>query len=295
MEAEFLCANVFYPLMDEQKTTKGDQYIDVKQVFYKKNPRLAKILPGFVFTFIKRIIHQDEMNEAMAKYGHFQGLEFINKALDYLGLHVKTLGLENIPGDGRYIFVANHPLGGLDGIAFANEVGKKFPDIRFIVNDILMNIKNFDPIFIPVNKHGRQSVDYVRKIEETYESDVQILNFPAGLCSRKINGRIVDLEWHKSFITKAIRHKRRVVPVHINGRNSNFFYNLAKIRSFLGIKANIEMFFLPDEMFKQKNKDLIIRFGEPIPYQTFDSSKKPSEWARWVKEKVYSMGEEITK
>jgi len=278
--------------MDEQKKIQSDQYIDVKKVFQNKNPRVANFLPGFVFSFIKRIVHQDEMNEIMAKIGHYEDLEFIKAGLDHLGMDIRVVGKENIPGKGRYIFVANHPLGGLDGLVFANEVGKIFPHLKLIVNDLLMNIRNLDPIFIPVNKHGKQSVDYVRKIEETYESDAQILNFPAGLCSRKQNGRVMDLEWHKSFITKAVRHKRDVIPVHINGKNSNLFYNLARLRTFFGIKTNIEMFLLPHEMFRQKDKNIVIQFGKPIPHQTFDTLKKPGEWAYWIKEKVYQLGGE---
>jgi putative hemolysin len=168
-------------------------------------------------------------------------------------------------------------------------VGDIHPNVKFIVNDILLNLENLKPIFVPVNKHGKQSSDYVRRIEETYRSDAQILNFPAGLCSRKINGRIVDLEWHKSFINKAKSHQRDIIPVHISGRNSNFFYNFARTREWIGIKNNIEMFFLPNEMFKQQDKNIIITFGKPIPYTILDKRYSPKQWAQKIKEHVYQL------
>jgi len=279
--------------MSDDRTSAGK--IDVREVFRKKNPKLARLMPGFVLRYLKRIIHEDEINEAMPKLRHLEGLEFVQAGLDHFGINIRSYGKEHIPLEGRFIFVANHPLGGLDGLVFGKEVGEIFPNVKFIVNDILLNIKNLDPIFVPVNKHGKQSTGYVRKIEETYRSDAQVLNFPAGLCSRKINGQIVDLEWHKSFINKAKKHQRDVIPVYISGRNSNFFYNLARIRAFLGIKANIEMLYLPNEMFKQREKNIDIIFGKPIDYRVLDKRFTPREWAQKIKNHVYQLGNDREK
>ncbi len=268
---------------------KGIEKINVKEVFHKKNPKVARLIPGFIYRYLKNIIHEEEINEIMPKISHLYGLEFVRAGLRHFEINIKSYGKENIPREGRYIFVANHPLGGLDGLAFGKEVGDIHPNVKFIVNDILLNIENLKTIFVPVNKHGKQSSDYVRKIEETYRSDAQILNFPAGLCSRKINGKIVDLEWHKSFINKAKTHQRDIIPVHISGRNSNFFYNFARIREWIGIKNNIEMFFLPNEMFKQQDKNIVITFGKPIPYTFLDKRYMPKQWAQKIKEHVYQL------
>jgi putative hemolysin len=276
----------------EQESNKALEQIDVRKIFHDKNPKVSKVLPGFVYRYIEKIIHQKELNEILPQISHLYGLDFIRKGLDLLGITIESEGKENVPRDGKYIFVANHPLGGPDGLVFAKEVGDIFPDIKFIVNDILMNLKNLDPIFIPVNKHGKQSSEYVRRIEDVYQSDAQILNFPAGLCSRKVKGKIVDLEWQKSFINKAKKHQRDVVPVHISGRNSNFFYNLANLRAFIGIKSNIEMFYLPNEMFKQREKKIVITFGKPVSYKTFDRRYKPQVWAQKLKNHVYQLKED---
>lgn len=263
--------------------------IDVENVIASKSPKLLKTLPRFIIRYLKRIIHQDEINDFLEKHGDKQGIEFITEILKMMNVTYTVEGLENIEPSGRYLFASNHPLGGLDGIILIHSLGQKFPEVRFPVNDLLMHITQLQTIFIPVNKHGAQLSQNAKMLEEAYASSTQILYFPAGLCSRKQNGRIEDLEWKKSFITKAIKHQRNIVPVYFSGKNSRFFYNLAKLRKLLGIEANIEMLYLVDEMFKQKGKSITVRIGKPIHHSTFDSSKNPSEWAKWVKNIVYNM------
>jgi 1-acyl-sn-glycerol-3-phosphate acyltransferase len=275
--------------MEESFGKKEFLQIDVEDVLRSKNPSLAKAIPKFLINYLKRIIHQEELNELLRKYGHLMDAEFIEGALEFLNIKYRVFGAENIPSSGRYIFVSNHPLGGLDGMVFINELSKHYSDIKFPVNDILMYLWNLSGIFLPVNKHGAQAKDAIRKLEDTFASESQILYFPAGLCSRKKRGVIKDLEWHKSFISKAVQHKRDIIPAFFAGRNSNFFYNLSNIRTLIGIKSNIEMLYLPDEMFMQKGKDLMLVFGKPIPWQTFDNSKSPAEWADWVRTKSYEL------
>jgi 1-acyl-sn-glycerol-3-phosphate acyltransferase len=275
--------------MEESSDKKEILQIDIGDVIRSKNPSLAKVVPHFVINYLKRIIHQEELNQILREYGHLKDAEFIKASLDFMGITYRVFGKENIPSAGRYFFVSNHPLGGLDGLVFMNELSKHFSDIKFPVNDILMNLRNLSGIFLPVNKHGGQAKDAIRRLEEIYASNSQILYFPAGLCSRKKKGVIKDLKWHKSFISKAVQHKRDIVPAFFAGRNSNFFYNLSNIRTFFGIKGNIEMLYLPDEMFLQRGKDLMLVFGKPIPWQAFDNSKTPTEWAEWVKTKSYDL------
>jgi len=266
--------------------------IDIDKVIASKSPRLQRALPRFIIRYLKRIIHQDEINEVLQKHGDKQGVDFIDEALRVMQVTYSVKGLENLKPDGRYLFASNHPLGGLDGMILIHLLGKRYPEVKFPVNDLLMHITQLHNIFIPINKHGAQNSQNVKLMDATFASDAQVLYFPAGLCSRKQHGRIEDLEWKKSFIVKAVQHKRDVVPVFFSGRNSNFFYNLAKLRTFLGIKANIEMLYLVNEMFKQKGKSITVIIGEPIPHTTFDGSKTPAEWAKWVKSLVYELGKQ---
>ncbi|MDL2282371.1 1-acyl-sn-glycerol-3-phosphate acyltransferase [Parabacteroides sp. OttesenSCG-928-G06] len=273
--------------MQQQGTTK---YIDVEDILKTKAPKLAPKIPRFLVNYLKRIVHQDEVNYIINKYHDKDGVEFMRELIDYFDLEIRCYGEYHPDINNRFIFVCNHPLGGMDGICLSFMLGNYFDGkIRYPVNDLLYFIPNLRSIFVPVNKHGKQSKETARMTDEAYISDNQIITFPAGLCSRKIKGKIVDLEWKKSFIQKAVEYKRDVVPLYFSGRNSNFFYNLARLRNFLGIKVNVEMLYLADELFKSKHAKYKINFGEPIPWQTFDNSKKPAEWAAWVKEKTYQL------
>ena len=263
--------------------------LDVEQILADKNPKIRRMLPGFVISYLKRIVHQDIINDILRNFSHLRGAAFNDAALGYMGIRYRAHGVENLPSGGRNIFVSNHPLGGLDGMVFMSELTKHFTAIKFPVNDILLYIENYSDIFLPVNKVGTFGRDAAKRMEEAYASDYQLLNFPAGICSRKVKGVITDLKWQKSFIVKAVQHQRDIVPCYFAGRNSSFFYNLANIREFLSVKLNLEMLYLVDEMYKQKGKDIDVYFGEAIPWQTFDKSRSPQEWAEMVREKTYSL------
>ena len=269
---------------------EGITQIDIKQVLRQKAPSVARKIPGFMVDYLIRTVHQDELNEIRRRYHDKDGVAFMQELIGYFDLNLELVNEENIPAEGRYIFASNHPLGGLDGICLSAIIGGRFDGkIRYLVNDLLLYLSNLRSIFVPINKHGAQGKKNAELIEKAYASDNQIITFPAGLCSRKQNGKIQDTEWKKSFIQKAVEYRRDIVPVFFEGRNSNFFYRLANMRKALGIKMNYEMIYLPDEMFKSKHKTYSIHFGKPIPWQTFDSSRKPAEWAEWVKEIVYNL------
>ena len=271
---------------------QGLKPIYIEQLFRSKNPGVAKMIPGFIYSYLKKVIHQDDINDFITRYGDRKGLDFSDAILEYLHVSYQVIGEANLPSpDGRYIFVSNHPLGGPDGIILISFLGTRYPELKFLVNDLLLNLKNLNNIFLPVNKHGAQAKDAVSALEDAYASDCQMIMFPAGLVSRKQQGIIQDLEWQKSFVSKAIQHRRDIVPIFIDGRNSNFFYNLATFRKKIGLKANIEMLYLPDETFKQRNRTFTLYIGQPIEWESLDKSKKPIEWAQEIKRKVYLLKE----
>jgi putative hemolysin len=263
--------------------------IDVEQILYGKNPKLKKVVPAFVVRYLKRIVHQDEINAILKEKGHLKDFEFNRAMLEMMGITYHTFGAETLPQEGRYIFVSNHPLGGLDGMVFIDELSKHYQSVRFPVNDILLYVKNYSGIFVPINKHGSQGREAAQLMAEAYGSDSQILYFPAGLCSRRKKGVIKDLPWHKNIVAKAIEHKRDIIPCYFSGRNSSFFYNLSSIRTKIGIKTNVEMLYLADEMLRQKGQDIDLVFGKPLSWKTFDKSKSLTEWAGWLKEKTYDL------
>ncbi len=269
----------------------GFRPIDIREVFREKNPGMARLIPGFIFRLIHRVMRMDFMNGIIVKYGHLEGMAFVTASVKDFEITEEVHGAENIPLAGSYIFAANHPLGGFDSLLLMENVYKRLGAFRFLVNDVLMKIPPLRPLFVPVNHHGSNSREAARILQETYQTGQQILIFPSGLASRRVKGKVADLEWQKHFITKAVEFRRDVIPVFISGRNSNRFYWLAKWRTRLGIPWNLEMFLLPDETYRHRKKKIELWFGKPIPWTTFDRSKNHREWAAWVRETVYALPE----
>ncbi|NDV84706.1 1-acyl-sn-glycerol-3-phosphate acyltransferase [Bacteroides sp. 51] len=265
--------------------------IDVDKILRQKAPKHYKYIPRFVISYLKRIIHQKEINVFLEESKDEIGVDFLKASVDFLDMKLDVRGLENLPQDGLYTFVSNHPLGGQDGVALGYILGRHFDGrVKYLVNDLLMNLRGLAPLCIPINKTGKQNKDFPMMVEAGFKGPDQLIMFPAGLCSRRQKGVIRDLKWSKTFIVKSIQNQRDVVPVHFGGRNSDFFYNLANLCKALGIKVNIAMLYLADEMFKNRHKTFTVTFGKPIPWQTFDKSKTPAAWAEYVKEEVYKLG-----
>ena len=263
--------------------------IDVDDVIASKAK--GKKFPRFVVNFIKKLIHQDFLNEYFRR-GDL-GVDFADGALKYLGDEFEVIGADNIPSEGRFTFAANHPLGGADALQLISYVchyadGKLYTP----ANDFLMNLKQLSEFLIPVNKMGGQSRDLAALLDEAFNSDRQIAIFPAGLCSRKIDGIIQDLPWKKTFVTKSRSSGRDIIPVWFSGRNSNRFYFVDKLCKKLKLKTNFAMFFLPDELYRNRNKKFKMVIGKPIPVSTFTPEKKDAEWAAYVREKVYELDNE---
>lgn len=265
------------------------KFIDVEKILKDKLKNKYKFLPKFLINWLKKTLHENEINEGMEYLNQFKGLEFNKEVIKFFNIKVICTGIENIPKSGGVIFASNHPLGGMDGMAMIQEIGNIRPDVRFIVNDVLKSIKNYDEIFVGVNKVGNiKSRGSLQTVEQVYSTDSAILVFPSGLVSRKFNVGIRDLAWNKSFINKAIKYNKPIIPVFIEGQNSNFFYNFAKWRKRIGIKANIEMLFLPDEMFKQRGNTIKLHFGEPVEPSVFYTERTPQEWTEIMYKYLYS-------
>ena len=272
--------------MDEKKAFR----VDLDEILRTKAPRIYRKIPKFLIRFLEWVIDQKQLNHFFALSAGLTGVDFMESSLHNFELTVHLKGTENLPKADRHcIFASNHPLGGLDGIVLSAVLGKHYNGkIRYLVNDILYFIEPLRDIFIPINKRGAQGKAAAMQLNESFLSENQIITFPAGLCSRKTKGVIRDPEWKKNFISKAIEYQRDVVPVYFEAKNSNFFYNIANIRKLLSLKFNIEMLLLPREMFKAKQSVFTIYFGEPVPWQSFDQSKTPQQWAKTIENKVYN-------
>lgn len=264
--------------------------IDVEQIVRSRAGKKAKYIPRFVINWLKRLIHQDFINEYL-KEGYV-GVEFCENCLRYLDVKVEVEGLENISDlSGKYTFVSNHPLGAIDGVTLGMVLGRHFDGkIKYLVNDLLMNLEGLAPLCVPINKLGAQARNFPKMVESAFASDDQVIMFPAGICSRRMDdGEIKDLAWNKTFITKSVATRRDVVPIHFIGQNSDRFYTIARWCKRLGLKFNLAMLFLPDEMYKSQHGEYKVIIGKPISWETFDKSKTPQQWAQEVKDKVYQL------
>ena len=269
-----------------------EKTIDIDQILKSKMGSKAKFVPRPLISWLKRIAHQDEVNAFLWESRDKSGVEWLEETVRYLDMTLEIEGKENMPDpdDGRlYTFVSNHPLGGEDGVALGAIIGRHYYGrFRYLVNDLLMNLPGLAPLCIPINKTGKQSRKFPAMVKAGFESDNHMLMFPAGLCSRKHNGVIQDIPWTKTFITKSVEYQRDVVPIHFSGQNSNFFYRLASF-SDRCLPFNLAMLYLVDEMYKNVHKTFRVTIGKPIPWQTFDKSKSPMEWAQFVRDQVYKL------
>ena len=270
-----------------------EKTIDLDLILKSKMGPKAKFVPRPLVSWLKRIIHQDEVNRFLWESRYLSGTEWLEECVRYLDMTLQIEGAENLPAkdDGKlYTFVSNHPLGGADGVALGSIIGRHYDGrFRYLVNDLLMNLPGLAPVCIPINKTGSQSRSFPQMVEDGFKSDNHILMFPAGICSRRIGGTIQDITWKKTFITKSVEYQRDVVPIHFSGSNSDFFYKLASFSDKYVKKINIAMLFLVDEMYKNVHKSFRVTIGKPIPWQTFDKSKSAAVWAQEVRARVYEL------
>ena len=270
-----------------------ERTIDIDKILSDKMGTKAKFVPKPLVGWLKHIIHQDEVNSYLWDSRHLSGTEWLEECVRYLDMTLQIEGMENLPSkeDGKlYTFVSNHPLGGADGVALGAIIGRHYDGrFRYLVNDLLMNLPGLAPVCIPINKTGSQSRNFPAMVEEGFRSNNHILMFPAGICSRRRGKQTEDVEWKKTFITKSVEYQRDVVPIHFEGKNSDFFYRLANFSDRYVKKINIAMLFLVDEMYKNVHKTFKVTIGQPIPWQTFDRSRSAKEWAQEVKSRVYKL------
>lgn len=267
--------------------------VDVAQVINERLPKVSRWIPRLVVRGLERLICQDGLNELLLNNAGKTGADFCAGVLKDLDVKYKIEGVDKLPPveDHNVVYVSNHPLGALDGICIIDMVAKRHPGhpVKFIVNDLLMALKPLHDTFVPINKHGSQHRSTGSAVDAAFGGDGPVIVFPAGLCSRKRNGVVCDLEWHKMFVTKSRQYGRKVVPLYFDAHNSRNFYNFARLREKTGLKFNLEMILLPREVFKCRGARFTIYAGEHIESQSLPVGPAAANKAAEIRGLVYSL------
>ena len=270
---------------------RKDYLLDVEKVL---GPKLMKKLPRFAVNFFKRRIHQDEINDCIMHAEHYKGAGFFDEALNYVGITFKIRGEGNLDPGKKYLFAGNHPLGGPEALIIGSVFRRIYGDgFKVPVNHLLANLKPLNEFFVPVRVYGsNRNRELGEQIADMFRSDYQVLVFPAGMCARKIKGKVTEMPWKKMFITQSRKFERDVVPIHISGCNSRRFFFFTKLSTFLKLKFNLGMIFLVDELFNKKGQEFVVTFGKPVPYTTFDKTKTDLQWAAEIKDQVEALSKD---
>ncbi len=271
-----------------------EKLIDIEKLIASKNEKVLRWLPRFIIRYLKRILHQKEINDFIEKNKDKEGFEWCEAVKNYLNITYTVKNIENIPKNGKITLAMNHPLGGMDAIILIDALRKHRPDLKFIVNDLLMNLEAMHPFFVGIDKHGKDKKSTTReKVKTLFQSDNAVCIFPAGMVSRKKNGVVKDLIWKKTFVSYSKEFDRTIIPIHIDGKLSNFFYRLSNFREFIGIKANIEMLYLSNELFKQRGKHFQFIVGKPISKEFLFSESNDKILSEKIKEINYKLRNQI--
>jgi len=267
-------------------------HISTKEIIKSKFP---SFLSGFPDVFSKifylsldRILFIPRINRFLEKHGDKTGIEFIEELFDELDISYKLSNKdrEKIPSEGKLIIVANHPLGGLDGLVLLKLVSEIRNDVKIIANDVLMNIQNLADYFLPFDLLSKKDLkkNYTL-ISEALKKENAIIIFPAGEVARLTVNGIKDKKWNKGAVYFAEKFQTPVLPIFIRGRNSFLFYFISLF------SKKLSMFLLPYELFNKKNKSYEIKIDHPISPKAFNTKYQRIEFlTKSLKKHLYLIG-----
>ena len=265
--------------------------INVENTLQEKYPSFQVKSPWIkkpTISMLRKLTHEDEVNQFLDKYQHLEGFDFIDQVFDYFNFSysVPHLDRRNIPASGRLVIVANHPLGALDGLALLKLVGEVRRDVKIIVNDVLMDFKAIDDLLLPVDNLNRSTQkSSIKQILSSLESEQAVIVFPAGEVSRIRPNGVRDGKWSGGFLSFAKKTGAPVLPVHVGARNSSFFYSSSMVYKPLSGML------LAHEMFNKYSKIITFRIGAPIPYRTIKALPLvKKDILKLIRREVYRLG-----
>lgn len=267
--------------------------IDSKDVITRFLPQLERSprLHSGLTRFLARLFHQDEINDFIQQNKHMSHVDFLETVNQRLGLSytVSNSCLENVPVSGRVVIIANHPLGSLDGLALLELIYSVRKDVKIVVNDMLWALSPLRPFFLPINNlsQGKKTKANLTAIQQALEDETAVIFFPAGEVSRLTPKGVRDGRWRSGFLKMAKRTQSPILPIHVGGQNSRFFYGLSLIAKPLSA------LFLVREMFKNVSLTVPIKIGKLIPFSSFSGMLTSSkESISRFKQHVYGLKRE---
>jgi putative hemolysin len=241
--------------------------IDIKKTLAHKHPDFEKKTGAKLFLkLLKRLLHEDEINDFIQNNQHLKGFAFLDYVLDHFNFsyQVNNRDFDNIPAEGRVIIVANHPIGSLDGLALLKLVRSVRPDVRIVANELLRYIDPLDSLFLSVDNMntGAQHKSQYKAMLSALESEQAVIIFPAGEVSRIRPSGVRDGVWKAGFLKLADKTQSPVLPIYIDAQNSVLFYALSAIYKPLGTLMLVQ------EMFKQSHQKIQFHISKPIPWKS---------------------------
>lgn len=249
--------------------------------FQQKNPWIRKPTLGF----LRKISHEQEVNQFLETHQDLKGFDFIEQVLEYFNFSysISHRDRKNIPATGRVVIVANHPLGALDGLALLKLVGEIRRDVKIIANDMLMKFSAVDSLFLPVDNISKSTQkSSITRIVDCLKNDEAVIVFPAGEVSRIRPNGVKDGKWNSGFLSFAKKSNAPILPIYVGAKNSPLFYSCSMVYKPLSGMM------LAHEMFKQSSKTISMQVGEPIPYQQIANLPiVKSEKAKLIRRHLY--------
>ncbi len=258
--------------------------------FRNKKKRLYKT----TVTVLKKILHQDEINQFIDTHRHLEGLEFLDAVLDHFDFKYSLSNRDraNIPAQGRVIIVANHPLGSLDGLALLKMIAEIRPDVKIVATNVLSQVKPLENLFLSVDNLSTKAnhIAGLKKILSTLRQEQAVIMFPTGEVSRIRPQGVRDGKWKTGFVSMAYKTSSPVVPVYINGKNSTLFYSMSTLYKPLGTLM------LVMEMFNKQDQEISFRVGKPIPVDSMRLlDLPPKKIAKRMRKQVYRLAKNYKK
>jgi len=259
---------------------------------FAKATKIDKLgVPGLA-ALLMEVMKLNDINKVFSQNEHYEGLEFVDKILETIGVSIDFDAdeLKNIPKTGGFIAIANHPYGGVEGLALVKLLCTIRPEAKVMVNFILKKIPNLSEFFVAVNpfenvQHS-SSISGLKTTFDLLQNGIPIGIFPAGEVStfHIDSQQITDRLWHPVVGKLIAKAKVPVVPIYFHGNNGVLFNILSFIHPTLRTAK------LPSEFLNKQGLKIKVRIGKPIKMEDISYKKDTNKLLDFLRARTYALG-----